>query len=533
MVHGLLTFILALIGLGLLVLVHEAGHFFMARRAGMRVEVFGIGFGRPLFSFIRNGVMYNICWIPFGGYVKIAGMESRKGEPLYTAPDGFFAKNPGARIKVALCGPLANILFALTAFTVIWVSGGYSKHLLFEAAKIYATSERSSIFYTLGITEHVCGTDNVMSLANLALLTGNIGKPCSGINPMRGQNNVQGACDMGALPNIFPGYQKVYEPGVIAKFEKAWKVKLSDKVGMMIPDMFDNAVKGSLKAMYIMGEDPVLTDADAHHVKKALKSLDFLVIQNIFMTETAKLADVILPASSFAEKDGTFTNTERRVQRVRKAIPSVGNSLPDWKIIMMLSTKMGYEMNYSHPSEIMDEVASLSSIYTGVNYEDIDKNGLQWPVPHKGHKGTQFLHAEGKFSIGRGVFKAIEHQLPGEEPDADFPYLLTTGRILYHYNITTPKFSRNLTSYRNEEKVMINPEDAKKLNINDDDEIAVSSRRGKVTAKAWVTDKVPPMVIWMSFHYAATPTNEITSGAYDKETKTYEYKVCAVKIAKV
>ncbi|HEY3426092.1 MAG TPA: formate dehydrogenase subunit alpha, partial [Negativicutes bacterium] len=402
---------------------------------------------------------------------------------------------------------------------------GVPKHLLMEAAKIYATAERASIFYTLGITEHICGTDNVMSLANLAMLTGNVGKLNAGVNPMRGQNNVQGSCDMGALPNVYSGYQPVTNIGAREKFEKAWGVKLSDKVGLMIPDMFDASIAGKLKAMYVMGEDPILTDGDAHHVRKGFEHLEFLVVQNIFMTETGKLADVILPAASFAEKDGTFTNCERRVQRVRQAIEPIGNSRPDWQIIKELSNKMGYTMSYSHPSEIMDEMASLSPMFAGLSFERIEENGLQWPVPTKEHPGSQYLHVDGKFASGLGVFKAIEHQAPAEEPDAEYPFLLTTGRILYHYNITTAGYSKQLTEYRPEERAMLHPDDAKRLNIKDQDTITVKSRRGAVQAKAWVTKDVLPGGIWMSFHYPESPTNEITSGCGDKVTKTYEYKV--------
>lgn len=410
---------------------------------------------------------------------------------------------------------------------------GVAKELLAKAAEMYATAERAQTFYTLGITEHVCGTDNVMSLANLVMLTGNIGKPHAGLNPMRGQNNVQGSCDMGALPNVFSGYQPVTQEAAREKFEKAWKTKLSDKVGMMIPDMFDNAITGKLKAMFIMGEDPVVTDGDAHHVRKALQHLDFLVVQNIFLTETAKLADVVLPGASFAEKDGTFTNTERRVQRVRKAIEPIGDSRPDWVIIRDLSEKMGYPMGYNDSGEIMDEMAVLSPVYAGISFERIDAVGLQWPVPTKDHPGTQYLHKDGKFSGGLGVFKAIEHQPPGEEPDAEYPFLLSTGRILFHYNVTTPGYSKQLTEYRPEERALVNTQDAKRLGIDHLDMIEVTSRRGRVQAKAWVTDDLLPGMIWMSFHYQATPTNELTSSNVDKTTKTYEYKVSAVKIAKV
>ncbi|HWR40782.1 MAG TPA: formate dehydrogenase subunit alpha [Patescibacteria group bacterium] len=409
---------------------------------------------------------------------------------------------------------------------------GVPKHLLFEASKMYATAERASIFYTLGITEHTCGTDNVMSLANLAMLTGNVGKLFSGVNPMRGQNNVQGACDMGALPNVYSGYQPVTNTAAAEKFEKAWGAKMSTQVGLMMPDMFDAAIAGNLKAMYVMGEDPIRSDGDAHHVRKGFEHLEFLVVQNIFKTETGNLADVILPAASFAEKDGTFTNCERRVQLVRQAIDPIANSRADWQIIRDLSNKMGYAMSYTHPREIMDEMASLSPMFAGLSFDRVAENGLQWPVPTKEHPGSKFLHIDGKFTCGLGVFKAIEHQEPAELPDAEYPFLLTTGRILYHYCITTAGYSKQLTEYRPEERAMLHPDDAKRLIIENEDMITVTSRRGSVQAKAWVTDAVLPGGIWMSFHFQECATNEVTSGAGDKVTKTYEYKVCAVKVEK-
>ncbi len=407
---------------------------------------------------------------------------------------------------------------------------GVPQAQLYEAAKIYATAERAQIFYTLGITEHTCGTDNVMSLANLAMLTGNVGKENSGVNPLRGQNNVQGACDMGALPNFLPGYQPVMEPKFRGKFEQAWGMKLDDKVGFMIPDMFDGAVDGKLRAMYIFGEDPVITDADANHVRKGLKSLEFLVVQELFMSETAKLADVILPGASFAEKDGTFTNTERRVQRVRKAIEPIGNSKPDWQIIMEVANRMGGDFHYSDPSEIMDEVASVVPSYAGITYERIEQDGLQWPVPSKDHLGTKFLH-EGKFSRGLGLLQEIAYEPPAELPDEEYPILLTTGRMLYHYGTMT-RNSRGLNSYVPEELAEVNCEDAAKIGVEDGGYITMESRRGKLVTRIKCSDRVPPGVIFMTHHFFETPVNELTNGAYDKVTKTYEYKVAAVRISK-
>lgn len=427
-----------------------------------------------------------------------------------------------------------KLLPIIETYTPEYASGitGIAPELIIRAAELYAKAPSAQIFYTLGITEHTCGTDNVMSLANLAMVTGNIGKPNSGVNPLRGQNNVQGACDMGALPNVLPGYQKITSEAARKKFEAAWQVQLSPQIGMMIPEMFDAAHTGKLKGMYIMGEDPVLTDADANHVRSALQSLDFLVVQNLFLTETAKLADVVLPAASFAEKEGTFTNTERRIQRVRQAIPPLPGCRTDGDIIMELARRLGCPMNYADSAAIMDEISLLTPSYAGVNHNRLEAVGLQWPVPDATHPGTQFLHQDGRFTCGLGVFHPIAYRPPAEEPDEVYPFLLTTGRILYHYNVTTPGYSRNLTKFSKEEKIWLHPADAAKLQITDGTRVRVSSRRGSVACAAALTDAVGEGIVWMSFHFAASPTNELTNGACDPVTKTYEYKVCAVRIAK-
>ncbi|CAA7600724.1 formate dehydrogenase [Acididesulfobacillus acetoxydans] len=402
---------------------------------------------------------------------------------------------------------------------------------MLEAARIYATAERAQIFYTLGITEHTCGTDNVMTLANLAMLTGNVGKENSGVNPLRGQNNVQGACDMGALPNTFPGYQNVTSPTVRAKFEEAWHVPLNPKPGFMIPDMFEAAISKDLRAMYIMGEDPVLTDADANHVRQGLETLDFLVVQNIFLSETAKLADVVLPGASFAEKSGTFTNTERRVQMVNQAIEPLGQARTDWEILCELAGRLGYAFDYESPAEIMAEIASLTPQYAGISFERLGTQGLQWPVPTAEHPGTKFLH-EGKFSRGKGLFMPIEYQLPDELPDDEYPLLLGTGRKLSHYNVMT-RNSAALESYSPEELAEMSPQDAERLGIKDGERVKVASRRGELETRVQVTDRVPPGMLWMTLHYKESPVNVLTNGAYDKVAKTYEYKVCGVKVRKL
>jgi formate dehydrogenase alpha subunit len=408
---------------------------------------------------------------------------------------------------------------------------GVPEKLLYDAARLYATTTKAMLCYTLGITEHICGVDNVMSTANIAMLTGHLGKEGCGVNPQRGQNNVQGACDMGALPGDYPGYQKVANPEAQAKFEKAWVVKLSGKPGLTIPDMMDAAVEGKLKAMFVLGEDPVMTDPDANHIKKAFNAMDFVVVQELFMSETAKLADVILPGTSFAEKDGTFSSSERRVQRVRKAIEPIDNSRPDWWIICEVSKRMGYKMEYADPEQIFNEMASLTPSYGGINYERIEHTGLQWPCPTLDHPGTPILHTK-SFTRGKGLFKAIEHTPPAEMPDEEYPYLLSTGRILYHYNVTT-RYSSALDAHRPEEMAMLHPADAATLSVRTGDKVRVTSRRGSVETKVNVTDKVLTGMIWMSFHYRETPTNELTVNAFDPVSKTGEYKVAAVKLEKV
>ncbi|ADG83078.1 molybdopterin oxidoreductase [Thermincola potens JR] len=401
---------------------------------------------------------------------------------------------------------------------------------LYAAAELYAKTEKAGIYYTLGITEHTTGTANVMNLANLAMVTGHVGLENAGVNPLRGQNNVQGACDMGALPNVFPGYKAISDPVNVAFFEKAWGVKLSDKMGLRIPEMLDMALYGKLKAMYIMGEDPVLTDPDANHVRKAIDSLEFLVVQDLFMTETAKYADVFLPAACYAEKDGTFTNTERRVQRVRKAVEPPGQCRLDWEIICDLAGRLGYKMNYRCAEEIFEEIRELTPIYAGITYERIDKVGLQWPCPSTDHPGTKFLHA-GSFPRGKGLMQGIEYEPPAELTNEEYPILLTTGRMLYHYNIMT-RHSKNLDRLRPHELAEINPHDAAKLGICEGDEVRVTSKRGSIITKVTITEKVPPGIMFMTFHYWESPVNELTNSAFDPITKTAEYKVSAVKIEK-
>jgi formate dehydrogenase alpha subunit len=399
-----------------------------------------------------------------------------------------------------------------------------------EAARLYAKAEKGMLFYTMGITQHTSGTDNVMSVANVAMLTGNVGKESTGVNPLRGQSNVQGACDMGALSNVYPGYQSVTDDIIREKFETAWRVDLPSKVGLTIVEMIHAAHEGKVKGIYVMGENPMMSDPDVNHVKEALENVDFLVVQDIFFSETAELADVVLPAASFAEKEGSLTNSERRVQLWRKAIEPVGESRPDWEIICDIATRMGYEMKYDSPAQIMDEMARLTPIYGGMSHDRLEGDGLQWPCPDKDHPGTQFLH-KGKFSRGLGRFHAIEFRPPFEMPDEEYPLLLTTGRMLYHFHTgTLSRRSAGLDELHPEGKVEISPEDAAKLDIEDGDLVEVTSRRGKVVAKALVTDKSPVGTVFMTFHFREAAANLLTVSALDPVAKIPEYKVCAVKV---
>jgi predicted molibdopterin-dependent oxidoreductase YjgC len=386
----------------------------------------------------------------------------------------------------------------------------------------------------MGITQHSHGTDNVMAVANLAMLTGSVGKPSTGVNPLRGQNNVQGACDLGGLPNVYPGYQKVDDPDVNQKFEEAWGRELSDEVGLTHTEIFDAILEGTVKSLYMVGENPVLTEADAKHARKALEELDFLVSQDIFLSESAEYADVVLPAASFAEKDGTFTNTERRVQRVRQVIPSRGEAKPDWWITAQIAQAMGEEgFDYQSPSEIMDEINAVSPIYGGITYERIEDVGLQWPCRSEDDPGTKFLH-QGEFARGKGHFVPLEYKSSAESADGEYPLILTTDRNLYHFHSSTmTRRVEGLEILSSEELVMIHPEDAEEIGVEDGQMVEVSSRRGTVKARARVTDICRPGMISMTFHFVESPTNEITNPALDPVAKIPETKVSAVNVKPV
>jgi formate dehydrogenase alpha subunit len=434
------------------------------------------------------------------------------------------------------CENFAAFRESLKGFDLDWVSQvtGVTAPDIAEAARIYATNHPASILFAMGITQHSHGTDNVLATANLAMLTGNVGRLSSGVNPLRGQNNVQGACDMGALPNVYPGYQSVTDPAIGEKFEAAWGCALPQEPGLTLTEVFDAAYQGRIKALYLVGENPFLSDPDAEHVREALKRLEFLVVQDIFLSETAKLAHVVLPAASFAEKDGTFTNTERRVQRVRQAISPIGDSRPDWWITCQIAKRLdGKGFDFDHPSEVMAEISRLTPSYGGISYERLNNGGLQWPCPSEEHPGTSFLHKEA-FTRGRGYFAPLEYKPSQEQPDGEYPLLLTTGRSLFqfHTGTMTRKVS-GLNIIKDEEQVEMNPDDAAALGIAEGEEVLVISRRGRVEAKLKVTEDSPPGVVFMTFHFAESPTNLLTNPALDPVAKIPELKVCAVRVVKV
>lgn len=408
---------------------------------------------------------------------------------------------------------------------------GVSRDVIAEAARLYATRKPAAIVYAMGITQHSHGVDNVLAIANLSMLTGNIGKPSSGVNPLRGQNNVQGACDMGALPNVYSAYQRVDNPEVKSKFEAAWGCSLSNRPGLTLTEMFNAIEKGQVKAIYLMGENPVLSDADVNHVKKSLSKVEFLVAQDIFLTETAQLAHVVLPASSFAEKDGTFTNTERRVQLVRRAIEPVGNSRPDWWIISQIAGRLGARgFDFDNSSQIMEGIASLTPSYGGITHNRLETCGIHWPCPTTDHPGTPILHMA-RFVCGLGRFTPLAYKPPMELPDKDYPLILTTGRSLYHYHTGT--MTRKVTGLNAIEPggaVEINPADASSLKVTTGDKVKVTSRRGEVITKAKLTDQCPPGVVYMTFHFAESAANILTNPALDPVAKIPELKVCAVRI---
>ena len=420
---------------------------------------------------------------------------------------------------------------------------GVSVENLYRAAEILASNRPMAVMWAMGITQHIVGVRNVMDLANLQMLLGNMGVAGGGVNPLRGQNNVQGACDMGGLPNVYPGYQAVPLDAARVKFEQAWGVPLSPTVGMTVTEMIPAIPEGKIRALYILGEDPVMSDPDSNHIRHCLANCEFIVLQEIFPSESAVFADVLLPGVSFAEKTGTFTNTERRVQMVHQAIAPIGQARPDWwitaelaKRVILAGSRKPFESEfsgweYSSSEEIMTEINALTPSYAGITHARLN-NGerLQWPVKDLNHGGTPILHI-GQFARGKGRFAAIDHIPPAELPDDDYPFLLSTGRVLYHWHGgEMTRRAKGLKAVYGEALIEVNPEDAHRLGVNGKGRVRVSSRRGSIEAEAWVTDRVPPGMVYANFHFPEASANELTIAALDPIAKIPEYKVCAVKV---
>jgi formate dehydrogenase major subunit/formate dehydrogenase alpha subunit len=401
-----------------------------------------------------------------------------------------------------------------------------------KAAELYAGASKANILYAMGITQHTSGTDNVMAIADLAMLCGFLGMPGGGVNPLRGQNNVQGACDMGALPEVYSGYQRVDNEDARRRMEYAWGVSLPDTPGLKTTEMVEASYRGEIKAMYVMGENPMVSDPDLKHARAAFKKLEFLVVQDIFLTETAELADVVLPGITFAEKDGTFTNTERRVQRVQKAVRGPGEAREDWRIIRDIAKNMGYPMKHRDISDINKEISAVTGSYAGMPWETLDACGIQWPCPEVGHPGTPILHVC-EFTRGRGRFIPVEFRGPAEKADKEYPLILTTGRILTHFH--TGSMTRRCAPLEHlapRAEAEFSFEDAEKYGIGDGDLVELSTRRGRVTVTARVTERMNPGVVFLPFHYAESPANVLTNIALDPVCKIPEFKVSAVKVKK-
>ena len=401
-----------------------------------------------------------------------------------------------------------------------------------KIAEIIGTAKVTSVYYAMGITQHTTGVDNVWTVANLQMLCGNVGIEGGGVNPLRGQSNVQGACDVGGLPNVYPGYQRVDDPIIREKFEKFWNKKLNPEKGLYLPEMIEGVYNKTVKALYIMGENPYLSDPDQTHVIEAFENTDFMIVQDIFLSETAEMADVVLPAAAAPEEEGHFTNTERRIQRLRKAVNPPGEAKADWEIIQLIANAMGSDWNYSSAKDIFEEINLVTPQYAGISWDRVGRDGLQWPCPTEDHPGTPYLHKE-TFARGKGKFKAISFKEPAELTDEEYPLIMTTGRLLEHYHTGTmtrkTKGLNNLAGPR----VMISVQDAEELNISNSEMVSISTRRGEITAPAFVTKRIQKGVIFIPFHFAESPVNRLTNPEVDKIARIPELKVAAAKIKKL
>ncbi len=411
---------------------------------------------------------------------------------------------------------------------------GVPAEMIREVARAYATTEKAGIYYTLGITEHTTGTDNVYALSNLVLMTGHLGVRSAGMNPLRGQNNVQGANDAGATPVFYPGYQRAEDPEVREKFARAWGVEQSSRRGLNLNEMM-KTVGEKIRGMFLMGEDIVISEPNVGKLEEAMNRLEFLAVQDIFLNESCRYADVVLPAACFAEKDGVFTNSDRRVQRVRKAVEPPGQARADWQILTEITKRAGLEQPaYAGPHEVYAELASLSEKFAGISHQRIDREGgLQWPVPSADAPSTEYLHKGGVLR-GKGLFQPVEYRPPAEAADPEYPLVLSTGRTLYHYNAATQtRRSEGLTTKQPEGFVEVHPRTAKKLGIEDGQLVDVVSRRGRVRCRALLSRQVRRGSIWMPLHFPDVRANYLTTDAGDPVTGTAEYKVCAARLEPV
>jgi formate dehydrogenase alpha subunit len=415
---------------------------------------------------------------------------------------------------------------------------GVPADLIREAARTYAKAKTAAIYWGMGISQSVHGTDNTLSLANLALLTGHIGQPGTGLNPLRGQNNVQGCSDSGGLPNVFPGYQRVDDTEVREKFEADWGINLNPEIGLTTMEMVDAVDSGHIRAYYVMGENPMMSEPDLRHARRVIEKLDFVLVQDIFLNETGEYADIILPASSFAEKDGTFTNSDRRVQKIRPAVPSPGESRDDWVIISDLArrveAKLGRQASigfeFDHPSDIWDEMARLTPDFQGINYDRLERSdGVHWPCPSPEHPGTPYLFSQ-EFPRGKGQFSPIQFRPSAELPSEEYPFILSTGRVLYHWHGGTMTRRSQLDHIYPEAMVEIHPKDAQQLGVQEHARVRLRSRRGEIDVKALITERSPKGTVFIPFHFAEAAANVLTHDVRDPQAKTPDYKVCAIAI---
>ena len=429
---------------------------------------------------------------------------------------------------------LAKTLERYTPEYVAEICGIDNPDDIVGAARLMAACKPTALYYSMGITQFVSGINGVRSTANLQMLLGNVGVPGGGVNPLRGQNNVQGACDVGALNNVYPAYQPVASEENKAKFEQLWGVTgLSTKPGLTLMEMMNEAHAGTVKAMYVMGENPVMSDPNQQHVVEALERLDFLVVQDIMLTETAQHADVVLPACAFLEKEGTVTNTERRVQPMHKVVKTWGDARDDWWIIREIANRMGANWKYENPKDIFEELRKVTPSYAGITYERIEHEVVQWPCPSVDHPGTQYLHKD-TFSRGLGVLTAIDYTPPAETTDREYPLILTTGRLLEHFHSgTMTRNSRVLDEMVPEGFIEVHPGDAHNLNISDGEVVSVSTRRGSIRIKAKVAGKSKPGVVFIPFHFYESCANRLTTDCLDPVCKIPEYKVCSCRVEKV